>query len=225
MPIDQQAAAGPRVAWPRVARFTGIEPTGGGRFAEKIRPSAARPGIAPAGSRQRPCRLVQTECRMENRTLDRLTMRPRRPWHQRLLAAAVLLAYLAGTIGLPLPAPATVEGDEDAAAAAALHRCGCPTDEVRQGSCCCSAGGCCGAGSEDAPTGEADPVRWSGGGWSARCRGEGPAWLLVALPAVALSAAIAVYLPAPAAPPHPADEDADRLTLPFPDPPPRLPRA
>lgn len=152
-------------------------------------------------------------------------MRPRRPWHQRLLAAAVLLAYLAGTAGLPLPAPATVEGEAADPAAAALHRCGCPTDEVRQGGCCCSAGGCCGAAGEDAPAEDPAPVRWSGGGWSARCRGEGPAWLLVALPAVALTPYLPVYLPAPAAPLHPADEAAARLALPLPDPPPRLPRA
>lgn len=148
----------------------------------------------------------------------------RRPWTQRCLAAVALLAYLAGTVGLPLPAPAPRgEADaDDAEPVAGLHRCGCPVEEQRQGTCCCcQGGGCCANRAAESDETPPESVHWVGGGWTARCQGDPPAWLVVALPLVVVTA-----LP-PASPLHadrapPADDEfADRLSLPLPEPPPR----
>src|SRR5262245_57772842 len=94
---------------------------------------------------------------------------------QRILAIIALLAYLAGAIGLPVPAltPAVVEEAEPTPATPPLHRCGCPVGEQANGTCCCSqsGGGCCGGQAPAAEPDEQQIVQWSAGLWSMGCRG------------------------------------------------------
>jgi hypothetical protein len=156
-------------------------------------------------------------------------VRTTRSWRQRLLAAVALGAYLAGAIGVPLPAPAPRLAEEEpeqapAPASAGLHRCGCPAEERDRGTCCCCSqggGGCCSAPADEAPADEAPGLRWSGGGWTARCQGEESSWLLLATVVVPVPAPPCLFAPSVSGWLRPLDESAGRLALPLPDPPPR----
>ncbi|MFO0928053.1 MAG: hypothetical protein U0736_13595 [Gemmataceae bacterium] len=102
-------------------------------------------------------------------------------------------------------------------------RCGCPVEEQRQGSCCCCQGGCCTARA-DADTEPPPPesVRWVGGVWTAKCLGDLPAWLVVALPLVVVAPALPTSSPPAGDRLADSDQFAARLSLPSPEPPPRL---
>jgi hypothetical protein len=138
-------------------------------------------------------------------------------WRRRVVAAITLLAYLAGTVGFPLPAPTI---PEEEAAIAGVHRCGCPVEEQERKTCCCSAGGgCCGGGEQ--PAEEAPVVQWAGGGWTTRCQGGAPAWLVAAV--VALPSDLPTWSAEPGCAGRiaPAEQRANRTFLPPPEPPPR----
>jgi hypothetical protein len=99
-----------------------------------------------------------------------------RPWRQAAVAAC-LLAYLAATVGFPLPAkPRTGQ---------AVRPCGCPAGACRHCCCssparparsCCGAGGCCAAKPSRAEPAETG-VRWVAGLSAWRCQGLNVLWV------------------------------------------------
>ncbi|MFO1096022.1 MAG: hypothetical protein U0992_22355 [Planctomycetaceae bacterium] len=85
---------------------------------------------------------------------------------RRCIAAGVLLSYLAGMIGLPMPLAAA----RGIVLARTGHNCCCPSASVLAGTCCCRQGGltrsCCAGKASEAPvavvvrdTPKTDPVR------------------------------------------------------------------
>jgi hypothetical protein len=108
--------------------------------------------------------------------------RPPTPTARCAACAALAVAFLTASLGLPFPVvssgPHPCQG----------RACGCSAERVLSGSCCCSTRlavkSCCSTKSVGYCSEEPPRVRWVLAWEAAECRGQGPGGLIVPPPAV-----------------------------------------
>ena len=115
------------------------------------------------------------------------------PMARHAACAVLAVAHLVASLGLPVPTASS------GSHACQQQACGCSTERVLSGACCCSGQtaiksccspkpaikSCCSTQSADCCEDDAvPPVKWVLAWQAARCRGQGPGGLIVTPPAI-----------------------------------------